>query len=158
MEPNQQPASDQAFTAQLREAVEQYFRAVDCWEGAYQKYYRLPGYEAKITTDLEKEQRAYVESRQRLEALVPRARRLGLKHGIREPWTVLLRTSLGQWAPQVRTGSAIGRNERAAVIECVMLLAAACEEAEGRDEESPEKSRSANTGRSWLQRLVEFFY
>ena len=36
------PVSDREFIAEFREAVERYFRAVDEWETAYRKYYRLP--------------------------------------------------------------------------------------------------------------------
>ena len=59
--------SNHEFMARLREAAEEYFRAVDAWEAVYQKYYRLPDPARLITPDLEAEQRAYVAARKRLE-------------------------------------------------------------------------------------------
>ena len=51
-----QEVSDPEFVAGLRAATERYLSAVDQWEKAYRKYYRLPGYAAKISGDLEAEQ------------------------------------------------------------------------------------------------------
>ena len=53
----QEDSPDQEFVAALRLAIDRYLRAVDQWESAYQKYYRLPGYAAKISSDLEAEHR-----------------------------------------------------------------------------------------------------
>ena len=142
--------TNQEFMTNLREAVEEYFRAVDAWEAAYQKYYRLPDRARQITPDLEGVQSAYLAGRKRLEALVPRARRLGFQYGIRDPWTVLLRTTLGEYAPQERRGSAISRSERAQVNQCLVDLAAACE---GYAPDDPEDMR-----RSWRRRIIDFFY
>ena len=36
--------SDPQFVQQLRTKIDEYLKAVDQWETAYQKYYRLPGY------------------------------------------------------------------------------------------------------------------
>src|SRR5580704_13339060 len=77
MDRTNQPVSDQEFLGELREAVDRYFRAVDAWEAAYYKYYRLPDPTRKITPDLAEQEREFTASRKRLEELAPRARRLG---------------------------------------------------------------------------------
>src|SRR6266436_8162142 len=92
--------SDGEFIAALRVAAERYLGAVDQWEAAYQKYYRLPGYAATVRHDLEAEHRAYSDRRRELEELLPRARRLCLRHDLRDPFSGLLRISLGRYAPQ----------------------------------------------------------
>ncbi|HEY2016279.1 MAG TPA: hypothetical protein VGH38_22400 [Bryobacteraceae bacterium] len=148
--------SDREFVAGLRAAVEQYFQAVDRWEAAYQKYYRLPGYAAQGSDDLEPEYREYCARRSDFEAVLPRARRLCLKHQLRDPFSGLLRISLGRYAPQQRMDSAIGRSERAAVTDCLVRLNDACTEwepapASDRTDLEPEKQ-------SLLRRFVSYFY
>ena len=146
------PPSDHEFTLQLREAVNRYLLAVDAWEAAYGKFYRLPGYAGTISADLEAEQREYLASRRRLEGLLPRARGLCFKHGLRDPWVPLLKVSLGEHAPQQRDTSALGRSERLAVTDCLMALSAACEE--WAEPQAPPRSG----GSSWLRRLVDYLY
>ena len=146
--------TDQEFVAGLRLAIDNYLRAVDQWETAYQKYYRLPGYAAKISGDLESEHREYSERKADLERLLPRARRLCLKHRLRDPFRGLVRISLGRYAPQHRMDSAIGRNERTAATICLVELAAACRQRPVPDpaaEPGPEKG-------SLLRRLRDYFY
>ena len=143
--------SDPEFVTGLRAATERYLSAVDQWEKAYRKYYRLPGYAAKISGDLEAEQREYGERRRELEALLPRARRLCHKHGLPEPFSGLLRISLGRYAPQQRVDSAIGRNERSVVTKCLVDLIGACREWKRPAEPQPDKG-------SLLRRLVNYFY
>ncbi len=148
--------NEKEFVAILRAAVEGYLTAVDRWESAYQKYYRLPGYAAK-SDDLAPEQCEYVECRRELERVLPRARRLCLKYQVRDSFTTLLRVTLGQHAPQQRLDSAIGRSERNAAIEALLELTEACQNWE----QVPEGS---DTGRdevrkaSLLQRVFGFFY
>jgi hypothetical protein len=147
-------SSDQEFVAALRLAIERYLRAVDQWESASRKYYRLPGYTAKISGDLEAEHRQYSERRDELKQILPRARRLCLKHRLRDPFAGLVRISLGRYAPQHRLGSAIGRNERNAVTACLVDLSAACQEWAARG-----AAAEPDTGKgSWLRRLRDYFY
>src|SRR5690348_536992 len=120
--------SDPAFIEALRLAVERYLTAVDQWEAAYQKYYRLPTFGSAISDDLKLEQSSYDERRRELEEMLPRARRLCLKHRLPEAFSGLLRISLGQYAPQERLDSAIGRSERSAVTMCLVQLEEACRE------------------------------
>lgn len=148
--------SDQEFLAGLRTAVERYFDAVDRWEAAYQKYYRLPGYGAKVSTDLEPEHQHYEQQRRELAALVPRARRLCLKHQLRDAFSGLLRISLGRYAPQQRVDSAIGRSERSQVTRTLMELRAFCEDWDGQGS-APEPDEKPQ-GSSFLKRLVNYFY
>jgi hypothetical protein len=146
--------TDPEFVAALRMAIERYLRAVDDWESAYQKYYRLPGYAARISDDLEAEHREYSERRAELQRMLPRARQLCFKHHLREPFSGLVRVSLGRYAPQQRVDSAIGRSERNAATACLVDLAAACQQwaATGAAAE-PETAKG-----SWLRRLRDYFY
>jgi hypothetical protein len=146
--------SDHAFVAALRAAVEAYLAAVDQWEGVYQKYYRVP-VNGKISSDLEGEQHAYEQRRRELEKLVPRARRLCLKYRLREPFSGLLRVSLGQYAPQERMDSAIGRSERSAVTACLVELSEACQDWELAAIEAPEPKPNKAP---FLRRVIGFFY
>jgi hypothetical protein len=140
--------SDDEFIAALRLAVERYLGAVDQWEAAYQKYYRLPGYAATISHDLETEHRAYCDRRRELQEMLPRARRLCLKHQLRDPFSGLPRISLGRYAPQHRVDSAIGRNERSTVTECLVELSGACQDWETEPQRDQE---------SLLRRLADYF-
>lgn len=151
---------DREFTLQLRDAVQRYFCAVDAWETAYQKYYRLPGYADRVSDDLAHEHAAYLEARRHLEGLLPRARGLCFKHGLRDPFPNLVRVALGQHAPQQRDTSAIGRSERMAVTDCLIELAAACQEfpAELDSTGSEPRARAAGSGGNWLRRLVDYLY
>jgi hypothetical protein len=148
-------STDQEFVAALRVAIERYLRAVDQWESAYRKYYRLPGYAAKISGDLEAEHNEYSERRDELKRMLPRARRLCLKHRLRDPFAGLVRISLGRYAPQHRVDSAIGRNERNAATVCLVDLAAACREWRA----APGAAAEPETAKgSWLRRLRNYFY
>jgi hypothetical protein len=109
--------SDREFVDNLRAAVEHYLTGVDRWEAAYRRYYRMPGWAERVSADLEAEQREYEAQRRTLEEMLPRARRLCLKHQLRDPFAGLLRLSLGRHAPQHRVESAIGRNERNAATD-----------------------------------------
>ena len=147
------PVSEVEFIAALRQAAEQFFRAVDEWETAYRKYYRLADPSGKPSSDLEGQQRDYDAARARLAAMLPRARGLCFKYGIRDPWTGLLHSALGQSAPQDRYSSAISRTERALAFETLILLAEAAGHP-GAGEEPP----SATDPRSPLRRLRDFFF
>jgi hypothetical protein len=144
------PASDREFVAELRQAVEDYFRAVDEWEKAYRKYYRLPDPTGKTPSDLGEQQAVYDAARKRLAAMAPRARGLSFRHGLRDPWTGIMRSPLGQSTPQDRYSSAISRAERAQVFECLVVLAEAY--AEHPPAEAPAPPRTL------LRRLLDFFY
>jgi hypothetical protein len=147
---------DHAFVADFRSAVERYFEAVDQWETAYRRYYRQPDCGEKVSADLETEHSGYCARRRELEQMLPRARRLCLKHGLREPFSNLQRISLGRYAPQQRTESAIGRDERRVVTNCLLELDEACREwpAWPAAPASPCEAGEA----SLLQRLVNFFF
>src|SRR5215471_14928820 len=95
----QMQGPDREFVAELRDRVERYLAAVDQWESAYQKYYRLPGYASRISNDLEAEHQAYQARRRELEEVLPRARRLCWKHGLQDAFSGLLRISLGFHSP-----------------------------------------------------------
>ncbi|MBZ5618595.1 MAG: hypothetical protein LAQ69_07715 [Acidobacteriia bacterium] len=150
--------SDQEFIAGLRAAIERYLGAVDQWEAAYQKYYRLPGDAARINGDLEAEQRAYRERRRELEQMLPRARRLCLKHRLRDPFRGLLRISLGRYAPQHRVDSAIGRSERNEVTKCLVELSGTCQEWEPTSTSTSAVAEPESDRGSLLRRLVNYFY
>ncbi|HEX3743754.1 MAG TPA: hypothetical protein VHW09_07485 [Bryobacteraceae bacterium] len=144
------PVSDREFVAALRQAVERYFRSVDRWETAYRKYYRVPLRGGKPPDDLVEQQAEYDSARAVLAAMIPRARGLSFRHGLRDPWTGLIRSPLGQSTPQDRYASAISRAERTASIECLLELAEAYAELPHTDGPPPM--------RSWWRRLLGFFY
>ena len=147
--------SDREFVANLRAAVDAYLSAVDRWEAAFHKHYRMPGSDT-ISADMEAEHRDYSQRRRELEALLPRARRLCLKHRLRDPLGGLMRVSLGQFAPQQRTDSAIGRGERNAVSECLLELHEAC--AEWAADAPPSDKEPKPRHRSLLGRVIDYFY
>ena len=149
-------APDREFVAELRAATDAFMAAVDAWEAAYRKYYRVTGPGTKVSADLTGEEAAYAASRKRLAELAPRARGLCFIHGLKDPWTVLLRSSLGQYAPQDRAESAISRAERQQVNECLILLAEACAEFKPGDDEAGGAKEADR--RPWLRRLRDFFY
>jgi len=145
---------NQEFVNTLRAAVIAYLEAVDRWEAAYRKYYRMPGHELATSSDMESEQREYEARRGGLELLLPRAGRLCLKYHLRNPFPSLLRTSLGSYAPQNRTGSAVGRNERNAVADCLVQLADACSgwTPEGGPPDRPVSRQEGNPGGKRVRR------
>ena len=147
------PVSETEFIVALRQAAEQFFRAVDEWETAYRKYYRVVDPSGKPSSDLEVQQRDYDAARARLAAMLPRARGLCFKYGIRDPWTGLLHSALGQSTPQDRYSSAISRTERALAFETLILLA----EASGRTLPAEEALPDTDL-RSPLRRLRDFFF
>jgi hypothetical protein len=144
------PVSDREFVADLRQAVDRYFRAVDQWEAAYRKYYRLPDPRGKTPSDLAEQQAVYDAARAHLAAMIPRARGLSFRHGLRDPWTGLVRSPLGQSTPQDRYSSALSRAERTQAIECLLVLAEQYAELPPVEEAPPP--------RSLLRRLLDFFY
>jgi hypothetical protein len=150
------PVPDREFIAGLRQAAEEYIRAVDDWEAAYQKYYRLADPMGKVPSDMEEQQRAYDSARRRLSAMMPRARGLCYKYGLRDPWTGLLRSELGRFAPQERDASALSRAERTQVIECLIMLAERSAEGAGASRDPfppPPPDR-----RSLLRKVLDWFY
>jgi hypothetical protein len=147
--------SDRDFVANLRTAVDAYLGAVDRWEAAFSRHYRMPDSQ-RVSADMEAEQRDYEERRRELEAMLPRARRLCLKQDRRDPFSGLVRVSLGQFAPQQRVDSVIGRGERNAVSVCLFELHEAC--AEFPAEPAPEAPEAKPRSRSLLGRVLQYFY
>jgi hypothetical protein len=135
--------SDLEFVLELRRTVARYLRAVDEWESAYRKFSHHVGMQRGLSPELDRAQAEYRAARKELEAGIPRARRLGLRYGVRDPWAGLLRLAMGQ--------SSIGRNERAAITDCLDQLMAACKE----DENTPEKPTGGPV--SWLHRVKNYF-
>ena len=145
--------SERAFVASLRLAVGRYLAAVDQWETAYRRYYRMPG-PVRPSRDLEAEQCELEARRRELEAMLPRARALCHIHGQTNVFARLTKVSLGRYAPQQRMESAIGRGERAAITNCLVELDVACLDAEVAlvVMEQPVVVKT-----SWLDRLAGFF-
>jgi len=139
-----QLSSDLEFVRELRDAVDQYFRAVDSWESAYRKY-------GQSGVDLMDEHHAYTAAYQRLMPLLSRARGLSFKFGLRDPWSGLRRTTLGRYAPHAHAPSALGWNERSAITDCLSRLMEACWE-------SGQATPTARVPRSWLQRILDLFW
>jgi hypothetical protein len=150
-------ASDREFTLELRDAVQRYLAAVDAWEAAYHKYYRLPG-ATQVSDDLAQEHAAYLEARRTVEAMLPRARGLCFKHGLRDPFPTLVRITLGEHTPQERDTSALGRSERMAVTDVLMQLSAACQEFPANKTDAPQSPSARVASGNWLRRLVDYLY
>ncbi len=147
--------SDADFVDQLRSATANYLDAIDAWETAYQKYYRVlaPG----VSSDLEPEHQAWLAARRQLERLLPNARRLCLKYSLRDPWPALLHVRLGARTPQDGFVTAIGRAERALISQCLDRLDSACRAQERAASEyapiTPPPSQ-----RNLIQRVFDFFF
>ncbi len=141
--PASAPAPDPEFVDSLRAAVDAYLAAIDAWEAEYRRYYRMPGVPVESRPDLAAQLRLVDGRRRDLDALIPRARRLCLKHQIREPFSSLLRVDLGRYSPQERADSAIGRSERNTLAATLIDLKSHCQTwTEG----SPTESDSAAQG------------
>lgn len=146
--------SDLEFVLELRQTVSRYLRAVDAWESAYKKFARRTGHQSGLTPELDQAQAEYRLARRALEAGVPRARRLGLRYGVRDPWPGLLRVSMGQ--------SILGRNERLAITDCLDQLMARCHDDTGL-EGGRANAQESTSGRlpAWLvvslQRVKDYF-
>ena len=149
--PPSQPASDLEFLAALRAAVDRYLAAVDQWESAYFRYYRMPD-ASQRSGDLADEQREFDNGRRALGLLLPRARGLCFKHGQPDVFGGLTWAALGHHPPQQRTDSAISRGERGAVMACLIELNVACREPE--DAQPPMRIPD----RSLLDRIVSLFF
>ena len=142
--------SDQEFLDTLRGAVDRYFAAVDNWEAAYCRYYRMPGI-ATPSSDLVEERREFEERRRELSAMLPRVRLLCFKYGKQDVFAGLPYAALGQSAPQQRMDSAIGRGERGAVMACLIELSVLCREADCGFTSGEEKPPSL------IDRIIAFF-
>ncbi len=118
-------SADQIFISTLRDAVGQYFAAVDNWESSYRRYYRMPG-GANQSDDLAAERSEFETRRRELLELLPHARSLCFKYGQPDIFTGLPHVTLGQFAPQERTDSAISRGERGAIMACLIELSIGC--------------------------------
>jgi len=150
-------ASDREFVLELRDAIQRYLSAVDAWEAKYQKYYRMPGAHT-VSDDLEQEQAEYEEMKRALQPMLPRARGLCFKHGLRDPFPTLVRITLGEHAPQSRDTSALGRSERMVVADVLMQLSAACQEFPHEQGEAPVNAPPPRPSGNWLRRLVDYLY
>ncbi len=144
------------FVEQLRLSTQRYLSAVDAWEAAYAKYYRLvrPG---QMSSDLEPFQEDYVRAHKDLEERWPRARRMCLKYGLSDPFPVLLRVQLGANAPQAGIASAIGRAERNMAGQCLVTLEEKAQTSIAR-EDSPAGHRRSDRPRGLLRRIYDYFF
>ena len=150
----QSPAPETEFIAALRQTAERFFRAVDEWETAYRKYYRLAEPGGPLSSDMTGPQREFDAARNALNAMVPRARGLCFKYGLRDIWTPLVHSRLGQFAPQDRHSSAISRTERATAFEILILLA----EKTGSPLPGEPEPAPRSDSRSPLRRLRDLFF
>jgi hypothetical protein len=119
-------ASEEQFLGRLRDATQRFLESLDAWEAQYQKYYRVPSPGPdRVSADLESLHQNYRNARQNLQKCVPRARRLCLKYGLREPWQAMLHIALGARTPQSGATTAIGKAERTLLAKCLADLDAA---------------------------------
>jgi hypothetical protein len=149
---------DLEFVLGLRPCVARYMEAIDNWEKAYRKFFRLARPQHQVSPDLEQEQSCYLQARQELQAHIPRARRLCQRFDLRDPWPGLLRIELGTHAPQVRAASAFGRSERIAVENCLNQLVEHCARWEEQPVEDSSEERPEESRKSWLGWLKDLIY
>jgi hypothetical protein len=147
---------EQEFVMQLRTAVERYLQAVNAWENAFQKHYRLLD-PPRLAADLEAFQEEYLSARRQLEPLIPRARQLSRKHEIPDPWAGLLHIRLGARTPQAGAAPAIGQGERALIIRCLTDLEALSQPEFPKFSTGPEPS-GRPVPRGILGRIFDFFF
>jgi hypothetical protein len=145
------PVTDGEFLVALRAAIDRYFAAVDQWEAAYFRYYRMPD-AAQRSGDLTEEQRAFENERRALELLLPRARVLCFRYGQSDVFGGLTWAALGHHTPQHRTDSAISRGERGAVMACLIELSVACREPDPKQPPVPIPERPL------LDRILGLFF
>lgn len=144
-------AGDLVFIRELRTSVNRYLRAVDAWEEGFRRFYRIAAPQRAVTPDLEVAHSEYVHARSELLQRVPRSRRLCARFALRDPFPALLRAELGQHSPQLQQGSAVGRNERAAIAEFLADLEARCIESD------PGTPPPQPRPRGILRRILDFF-
>lgn len=156
--------SDLQFALDFRAIVERYIRALDSWETAYQKNYTLGrrGSERSLPADLDAANSEYIAARKVFKSALPRANRIAYKYNLRAPYQALLKVELGVNAVQFQQGSAIGRNERLAITECLMDMLTCCQDeaskAAGSENDSEAKPRKGlRTLRSIRQRIENYF-
>jgi len=149
--------ADLDFVHQLRDTVSEYLQAIDAWERKHQQAYRLPSRSHQLTPDLAEEQLQYAAARRKLEALVPQARMLYNRYDLRDPFGLLLQVNLGGAAPQSRSGSAIGGNERTEIARGLVDLLACCAPSEPVAGEAL-RGRAEGPGQSVWRRVYDFFF
>jgi hypothetical protein len=145
--------SDAEFVAQLGSTTRDYLAAVDTWEAAFQRFYRLAS-PHQVSSDLEPEHQAYLAARKRLKEYQPRARRLCRRYGLRDPWAGILHIRLGARAPQAGHTPAVGQGERALIAQCLAALEAAVRMP---TEEAPAKQEPAPPRGIW-GRIIDYFF
>jgi hypothetical protein len=148
-------ASELQFLARLRDSTQRYLESQDAWEAQYQRFYRVasPNRDS-VSADLEPLHQNYLAARKDFQECVPRARRLCLKYGIREPWQAMLHVTLGARIPQVGATTAVGKAERIQVAKCLAELEAAA----AGPVLQPLKIIPATGRRGILQRLYDYFF
>ena len=154
-----QELTDAEFVSLLRQRTEAHLRAVDAWEAAYGKYYRVisPG---QASPDMQPAQQSFLRARQDLKELLPRVHRLCLKHDVKNAWQLIVRVDLAANPPQTRTSSAIGRGERNTVNHCIAMLELATEAGfDSRDQPAaPEPAKKSEPRKRIWRRIYEYFF
>jgi hypothetical protein len=148
-------ASEAQFLTRLRDSTQRYLESLDAWEAQYQKYYRVPSPgPGCVSADLESLHQNYLSARRDLQECVPRARRLCLKYGLRDPWQATLHIALGARTPQSGATTAIGKAERSLLAKCLADLEAAPVTYAERPKPTPVPQPQR---RGILQRVLDYF-
>ena len=142
--------SDPDFVAQLEREVKEYLRAIDAWEQEHVQSRRRAGAEI-VRPDLVKLYGDFAAARRTLQISVPRARRLCMKYGLRNPFPGVLHVELGAGE---RYAPALGRGERGALLDCLNAMGHAV-----LDERlsAADPRLMAASSRTWWRRIVDFF-
>ena len=151
-----QATSDAEFVEHLRTLTQRYLDAIDAWENANQKYYRLPA-PGPVSSDLAAENEEYLFAREHLRRDLPRARRLCLRHSLRDPWPAMLHVNLDSRTPQSGAASAIGRAERKIVMQCLDDLELACRVAAVPDSDDRPVAPLIEPPRGIFRKIIDYF-
>jgi hypothetical protein len=151
--------TDAGFVALLRQRTEIYLRAVDAWEAAYGKTYRVIS-AGRMSPDMQPAHQSFLRAREDLKELLPRVHRLCLKYDVKNAWQLIIRVDLAANPPQTRTSSAIGRGERNTVHHCIAALEVATQV--GFDLQAgpaaPEPAEKSERRKGIWRRIYEYFF
>jgi len=150
---------DAQFVERLRDVTERYLQSVDSWEAQFQKFYRVaaPG-PGCVSSDLEPAHKAYLAARKDLQECLPRARRLCLRHGLRDPWGAMMHINLGAQTPQEGATTAIGKSERTLIARCLVALESASHTPTKAYTPAQPEADPAPRRQGVFQRLYDYFF
>lgn len=114
-----QPGAE--IASEFRGHLDAYFRALDEWEQAYGRFYRI-AMPNQVSADMQPQYQRFEEAKQALKRSMPQAQALCHRYGIRENWSALLRVDIHARTPQTGEAALIGRSERSVATTAITEL------------------------------------